>query len=331
MTQTMSDTLSRAADFLEQYADFIRREVMSVDIEQHPYLPELEEIAAEVRAHLASAASAPVGVSDARILELAKDHTWFNGSHAMTNYVNFARALLAEAVSAPVDAWRPIATAPKDGTRILGFCPDFGIRETKRSLYTPGSPGYADWQAGKGPLDHSWYWCEEYHRAAHSWQPTHWMPLPPAPTEVQPPALPPVSAPSVQTVRMLTASEIDTIADRNDGLGDHAYERELLDKFCSVNGLTIGAHVSAPVADSAKEGADALAPGELDLLDRILEDFCDCGETDVSYDVLMDFARRGYLVCERFTTTAKTHRAFEMARLSTNTPPEDSAATKEGS
>jgi hypothetical protein len=42
--------LDRAADFLEQYADFIRRDVMSVDIERHPYLPELEQVAADVRA-----------------------------------------------------------------------------------------------------------------------------------------------------------------------------------------------------------------------------------------------------------------------------------------
>lgn len=44
--------LDRAADFLEQYADFIRRDVMSVDIERHPYLPELEEVASEIRAAL---------------------------------------------------------------------------------------------------------------------------------------------------------------------------------------------------------------------------------------------------------------------------------------
>jgi hypothetical protein len=45
-----TDDISRAADFLEQYADYIRREVMSVDIERHPYLPELEQVAAALRA-----------------------------------------------------------------------------------------------------------------------------------------------------------------------------------------------------------------------------------------------------------------------------------------
>jgi hypothetical protein len=42
--------MSRAADFLEQYADFIRHEVKADDIEAHPYLPELEDVAAELRA-----------------------------------------------------------------------------------------------------------------------------------------------------------------------------------------------------------------------------------------------------------------------------------------
>lgn len=42
-------SIDRAADFLEQYADFIRRDVMSVDIERHPYLPELEYVAGQMR------------------------------------------------------------------------------------------------------------------------------------------------------------------------------------------------------------------------------------------------------------------------------------------
>lgn len=37
-------------------------------------------------------------ISDERIMELAKEHTWFNGSHAMTNYVAFARSVLSEPV-----------------------------------------------------------------------------------------------------------------------------------------------------------------------------------------------------------------------------------------
>lgn len=44
-----SGTISRAADFLEQYAAYIHR-VKPEDIEQHPYLPELEQVAADLRA-----------------------------------------------------------------------------------------------------------------------------------------------------------------------------------------------------------------------------------------------------------------------------------------
>ena len=43
------ETLARAADFLEQYAAFIHR-VKPEEIEEHPYLPELEQVAADVRA-----------------------------------------------------------------------------------------------------------------------------------------------------------------------------------------------------------------------------------------------------------------------------------------
>lgn len=42
--------LDRAAWLLECYADFIRSDVMSVDIERHPYLPDIEATAAELRA-----------------------------------------------------------------------------------------------------------------------------------------------------------------------------------------------------------------------------------------------------------------------------------------
>lgn len=49
MASELNETLSRAADFLEQYAAFIHR-VKPGEIEEHPYLPELEQIAADVRA-----------------------------------------------------------------------------------------------------------------------------------------------------------------------------------------------------------------------------------------------------------------------------------------
>lgn len=56
--------------------------------------------------------------------------------------------------------------------------------------------------------------------------------------------------------------------------------------------------------------ADALTEAELVLLDRILEGFADCGETDEGHDVLLNFARRGYLECERYAPTDKSHQAL---------------------
>lgn len=52
-------TLERAADFLEWYVGFIKESVMSVDIERHPYLPELEDCAKQVRALSIDVAAQP--------------------------------------------------------------------------------------------------------------------------------------------------------------------------------------------------------------------------------------------------------------------------------
>ncbi len=44
------DALRRTTEMCEAYADWIKRNVMSADIEQHPYLPELEGVAEDARA-----------------------------------------------------------------------------------------------------------------------------------------------------------------------------------------------------------------------------------------------------------------------------------------
>jgi hypothetical protein len=70
-----------------------------------------------------------------------------------------------------VDKWRPIETAPKDGTRII--------------LYQPGGDGddpsrttdIGAWGRWEGA---SWCWVMT---AGDGWvRPTHWMPLPEKPT-----------------------------------------------------------------------------------------------------------------------------------------------------
>ncbi len=84
------------------------------------------------------------------------------------------------------DGWMPIESAPRDGTPILAWSLGYGARETKMGRYPEGSPGYAVWARGDGPLNYGWVWIEEKHNSAHTWNPTHWMPLPPPPQEPQP-------------------------------------------------------------------------------------------------------------------------------------------------
>lgn len=80
-----------------------------------------------------------------------------------------------------VAEWQPIETAPKDGTRILGWCAEFGARETKMNFYGEGSIGHANWKSGKGPRESGWDWTEPKNGWGLNWNPTHWMPLPTPP------------------------------------------------------------------------------------------------------------------------------------------------------
>lgn len=78
---------------------------------------------------------------------------------------------------------QPINTAPRDGTRILAWNEDAGFRETYMDRYGEGSIGYSKYIAGDGPLNIGWYWGER--NACFRWEPTHWMPRPALPGEVE--------------------------------------------------------------------------------------------------------------------------------------------------
>lgn len=49
----------QSADLLDQYADFIRRDVKAGDLERHPYLPSIEEVVSDLRAILARIDATP--------------------------------------------------------------------------------------------------------------------------------------------------------------------------------------------------------------------------------------------------------------------------------
>lgn len=69
----------------------------------------------------------------------------------------------ADPTSAPVNpGWQPISAAPKDGTTVLVWRPSEGE-------HYPAHVGVDFWS------NKSWY------RSRRHQQPTHWMPLPPAP------------------------------------------------------------------------------------------------------------------------------------------------------
>jgi hypothetical protein len=69
--------------------------------------------------------------------------------------------------------WQPIETAPKDGTRILGWSSDARRVLPIRWQGPPKTP--ADWPSG---------WRDDT-LFLYSKDVTHWMPLPPAPSSTQ--------------------------------------------------------------------------------------------------------------------------------------------------
>lgn len=90
-------------------------------------------------------------------------------------------ALAALRPAQDAEGWRDIASAPKDGTRILAWSEEYGQRETFMAKYKPGSYGFELWGKGQGPLDVGWRWDEPKNNWSLTWSPTHWMPLPASP------------------------------------------------------------------------------------------------------------------------------------------------------
>ncbi len=70
--------------------------------------------------------------------------------------------------------WRPIETAPKDGTLILCLYPDRHGQDQLSLRY---------WAVGDWPSSGRTEGWSDQHRQLRKTEPTHWLPLPPAPGE----------------------------------------------------------------------------------------------------------------------------------------------------
>ena len=75
------------------------------------------------------------------------------------------------------------------------------------------------------------------------------------------------------------------------------------------------AALSKPAQQDAVDAeAVALSPEDADLLEQIVNDFCEDGETAVDQQELMRFANMGYLECERFMILPEAQDAIDTER-----------------
>jgi hypothetical protein len=86
--------------------------------------------------------------------------------------------------SPAASGWRPIETAPRDGERVIG------LLKSGRAVTVTCRKHHNGWiaQPGGGHVPNGILddvWCEEESSAFVPRSPTHWMPLPPAPTPTQ--------------------------------------------------------------------------------------------------------------------------------------------------
>ncbi|MDN7814857.1 hypothetical protein [Burkholderia vietnamiensis] len=151
-----------------------------------------------------------------RVRELAKNLEALDRHHSLKLAQSFAEhaalELAARRTTPDREAWQPIETAPKDGTQILGWCINYGARQTHWHLYGEGSIAKAEFDAGKGESG-NWYWEEPMSHWLSSWKPTHWMPLPAAPGQTP------------------VASPLDTLIEEIAEMVDHMGEGRRLEEY----------------------------------------------------------------------------------------------------
>jgi hypothetical protein len=116
---------------------------------------------------------------------LGRVHVWGPYSapgEERRDWVIWLRATLARHDARKAESgWRPIKSAPKDGTEVLALLPD-GTRTiaawmTPTEMHGTGALGPDPWDE---PYDDSPRWWEHF-GAEMEVEPTHWQPLPPPP------------------------------------------------------------------------------------------------------------------------------------------------------
>lgn len=79
-------------------------------------------------------------------------------------------------------SWKPISTAPKDGTEINGYRPDHGVFTFRWAFMEEMVPKDSNGDPAEDYDDtFAWWWHDRWGWMEGDLTPTHWMPLPPAP------------------------------------------------------------------------------------------------------------------------------------------------------
>jgi len=94
----------------------------------------------------------------------------------------------------------------------------------------------------------------------------------------------------------------------NDFASRDAFAKNLGAKLWGATGAAEGAEPTADAERRLLEQHDGMTDEEITLFRATLEGFADCGETETDYEVLVDWARRGFLECTNFRPTAAGHR-----------------------
>ena len=112
--------------------------------------------------------------SESAMTKLAAIETWPTLTHSQQMTIAVVPALTSSEAAAIRERleWRPIETAPKDGTAVLCLAADGTVRVGRRKLSFEKSGKYECFRSDE-------------HAPGHSWSiiPTHWQPLPEPPND----------------------------------------------------------------------------------------------------------------------------------------------------